>query len=48
MDLKASNVLVNRNEGGEITNVKIADFGLSKFFKADITHSYTEQIVGLK
>ncbi|XP_048567308.1 cysteine-rich receptor-like protein kinase 25 [Triticum urartu] len=47
LDLKASNVLVSRGDGGDITCVKIADFGLSKFFKADLTHSYTEQVVGL-
>ncbi|VAH97467.1 unnamed protein product [Triticum turgidum subsp. durum] len=48
MDLKASNVLISRNERGDITNVKIADFGLSKLFRADLTHSYTELVIGLK
>jgi serine/threonine protein kinase len=48
MDLKASNVLISRNERGDITNVKIADFGLSKLFRTDLTHSYTELVIGLK
>ncbi|XBI23370.1 hypothetical protein VPH35_051937 [Triticum aestivum] len=49
LDLKASNVLVSHDgDGGDITCVKIAGFGLSKFFKADLTHSYTEQVVGLR
>lgn len=48
LDLKANNVLVNHGEGGDITSVKIADFGISKFFRVDLTHSYTEQIVGPK
>jgi serine/threonine protein kinase len=47
MDLKASNVLVSRGEGGDITNVKIADFGLSRFFTAE-TQLYTQQVIGLR
>ncbi|XP_040259086.1 cysteine-rich receptor-like protein kinase 15 isoform X3 [Aegilops tauschii subsp. strangulata] len=48
LDLKANNVLVSRGEGGDITSVKIADFGISKFFRMDLTHSYMEQIIGPK
>jgi disease resistance protein RPM1 len=47
MDLRSSNVLVSCGEGGDITNVKIADFGLSRFFAAE-TQLYTKQVVGLR